>query len=222
MLTPSTLADVTGDGVADIVLASFSERVTVLDGTTFRPVWNVTFAGCETYSPAAAGDFDGDSVPDLAVTYHCGQGYPVYEHSRTVVLSGRNGSRLAAIDRSPIGPESATITLAVAGRGNDAFLQWRAHCKGHQDKQLKYTFPECKLANACLLELFVFSHKLVWIFQMLELTIKATQTSATFCTGWTKSLSSSRISAATAQRTTSGTTLNRWGRKTPGQKSSHS
>ncbi len=148
MLNPATLADVTGDGVADVLLASFSERVVVLDGASFLPVWNATFPGCEAYSPAAAGDFDGDAVPDLAVTYHCGgEGYPVYEYSQTVVLSGKNGSRLALLPWSPIGADSATLTLSAVGRGNDAFLQWRAHCQGHKDKQLKYSFPECELKN---------------------------------------------------------------------------
>ncbi len=36
MLTPATLADVTGDGVADVVLASFDEAVVALDGASFR------------------------------------------------------------------------------------------------------------------------------------------------------------------------------------------
>ena len=53
MLTPASLADVTGDGIPDVALASFGETVSVVDGATFRPLWNVTFAGCETYSPAA-------------------------------------------------------------------------------------------------------------------------------------------------------------------------
>ncbi len=38
MLTPATLADVTGDGVADVVLASFDEAVVAMDGASFRYV----------------------------------------------------------------------------------------------------------------------------------------------------------------------------------------
>ena len=61
-----------------------------------------------------------------------------------MILSGKDGTRLSTLGRVPLGGESSPITLSVAGRGNDMFVQWRAHCKGHMDKQLKYSFPECE------------------------------------------------------------------------------
>ncbi len=153
MLTPATLADINGDSVSDIILASYADRVVAIDGSSFLPIWNASFDGCETYAPPAPGHFDDDGVVDFAVTYQCGgQGYPVYEYSRTVVLSGATGEQLAQLPQTALGPESAPITLAMAGVNNDAFLQWRAHCKGHEDKRLHYSFPDCELGFYCTVQ----------------------------------------------------------------------
>jgi hypothetical protein len=89
MLTPAALADVTGDGVDDIVIATFSSNVIAFDGATFRQVWNATFRGGESYATVAVGYYDDDQVPDFMVKYQYGEGYPVYSHEevshRTII-----------------------------------------------------------------------------------------------------------------------------------------
>ncbi len=81
MLTPAALADVTGDGVDDVVIATFDSHVIAFDGRTFRQVWNASFAGGESYATVSVAYFDEDDVPDFMVKYQYGrEGYPVYTH----------------------------------------------------------------------------------------------------------------------------------------------
>jgi glucose/arabinose dehydrogenase len=87
-------ADVTGDGVPDLVAGAGpggGPRVVVLDGTTGNPVRDVfafepSFAG-GVY--VAAADFDKDGFADVVVSADIGGG------PRVKVLSGKDGSTLA-------------------------------------------------------------------------------------------------------------------------------
>ena len=82
MLTPAALADINGDSVQDIVIATFDSNVLAFDGSTFKTLWNVTFAESESYSTVAVGYYDEDDIPDFLVKYQHGKGYPVYEYEQ--------------------------------------------------------------------------------------------------------------------------------------------
>ena len=49
VMTPPALADVTGDGVPDIVLPVFNSSVIAIDGFDFHLLWNYTFPQSESY-----------------------------------------------------------------------------------------------------------------------------------------------------------------------------
>jgi hypothetical protein len=82
MLTPAALVDINQDGVRDIVIATFNSKVIALDGTTYTPIWNVTFEKSESYSTLAVGYYDEDDIPDVLVKYQYGRGFPVYEYEQ--------------------------------------------------------------------------------------------------------------------------------------------
>jgi len=140
MLTPAALVDVNGDSVDDIVIATFNSIVIAFDGLTFKEIWSTKFAGSESYSTIAVGYYDQDQVPDFLVKYQHGQGFPVYQYEQTVVLSGKDGSKISPILTDSIGSQSSPISISVEGKGNDIFLHWMSNCKGHDKKALKYTF----------------------------------------------------------------------------------
>ncbi len=81
MLTPAALVDVNGDGVKDIVVATFYSNVIAFDGKTYDAIWNTTFADSESYATISVGYWNEDDTPDFLVKYQYGkEGYPVYQY----------------------------------------------------------------------------------------------------------------------------------------------
>lgn len=114
MLTPPALVDINQDSVLDIVIATFGSNVIALDGQDYKVLWNVTFENSESYSSIAVGFYDEDDIPDFLVKYQFGKkGYPVYEYEKTVVLSGKDGSKISRTLTDSIGSQSSP--LAVSG-----------------------------------------------------------------------------------------------------------
>lgn len=79
-MSPAALADVNGDQIKDIIIATFNSRVIAFDGFSFKPIWNTTFHNSESYASLAVGYYDEDKVPDVFVKYQYGDGYPEYEY----------------------------------------------------------------------------------------------------------------------------------------------
>ncbi|XP_064472122.1 uncharacterized protein LOC135386243 [Ornithodoros turicata] len=136
VMTPPALADLTGDGVPDIVMAMFNSTVVVFDGLTFHPIWSYHIPLSESYSTPAIGYFNDDSVPDVMINYQTGPGFPIYFYTQTTVLDGRTGQPLLEHGpvRMAVGTQASPLVLSVAGRGNDVFLYWVSDCHGeHTD-----------------------------------------------------------------------------------------
>ena len=90
----------------------------------------------------AVGYYDDDDVPDFLVKYQYGPGYPVYQYEQTVVLSGKDGSKISRTLTDSIGSQSSPISISLRGRGNDIFIHWLSNCKGHDKEKLFYSFPK--------------------------------------------------------------------------------
>ena len=50
IMTPPVLLDLTGDGVVDIVFATYNSTVLAIDGQTFATLWIFTYPLSETYA----------------------------------------------------------------------------------------------------------------------------------------------------------------------------
>ncbi|KAH9369275.1 hypothetical protein HPB48_012351 [Haemaphysalis longicornis] len=129
VMTPPALVDLTGDGVEDIVMAAFNSTAFALDGVSFARLWSHRFAQSESYSTPAVGFFDGDSTPDVMVSYQTGPGFPLYVSSQTTVLDGRTGRPLLARPvRAALGAQASPLAVSMPGRGHDFFLYWLSDC----------------------------------------------------------------------------------------------
>ena len=142
ILNPASLVDLTGDGVADIVLASMNANVMAFDGVDYTCLWNKTFPSMESISALAVGSWDKDDVPDIMVKYNYGAGFPVYEYQQTMVLSGKTGEVISNIPLDSITSQSSPLVVSIEGLGNDVFLHWSSNCRGHRGEKLKYGFRE--------------------------------------------------------------------------------
>jgi len=49
-MTPPVLLDLTGDGVVDIVFATYNSTLVALDGQCYTTLWNFTYPLSETYA----------------------------------------------------------------------------------------------------------------------------------------------------------------------------
>ena len=94
---PAGLADLDGDGAADLVLGTADGFVRALSGRTGHELWHFRTEGAVQCTPALV-DLDGDGVADAVVTSHDG---------RTYAISGRTGELLwshAARDSAQVNP----------------------------------------------------------------------------------------------------------------------
>ncbi|XP_052803386.1 uncharacterized protein LOC128233645 [Mya arenaria] len=143
VMTPPVLADVTQDGVEDIILPMFNSSVLAIDGLDFHIIWNYTFPMSESYHTPSPGYYNDDDVPDFLVKNARGPGFPVYYYSQTTVLDGRTGRPLVLpAMQDAVGAQASGLTVSMEGRGNDLFLYWAADCLKHEGQGGQYRFIE--------------------------------------------------------------------------------
>ena len=143
MVAPPSLTDLTGDGTADIIAATFDGRLIAIDGESFGVLWSLDFPNAETWASPALGFFDEDDVPDVFAAFSLGR-LPNYTESILVAVSGSTGEVLwqasfeqpllsspLAVDLSGNGRDEIIITLSPTMEGDQVVLQidpdgWRA------------------------------------------------------------------------------------------------
>ena len=119
ILSPALLADVTGDGLEDIIVVSINSNVMAFDGSNYECVWNKTLANFESITSITAGSFNDDDIPDILVKYNYGEMFPQYEYQKSVVLSGHNGSEISRVSLDSLPSLSSPLTLdCSAKQGN--------------------------------------------------------------------------------------------------------
>jgi len=88
---PPVLADITKDGVTDIIANAVEGKLLAFDGGTYNPIWSVKVPETEAYSSVAPGYFTGnDDIPDFFATYAVGQ-WPDLGWSRQFMVDGATG-----------------------------------------------------------------------------------------------------------------------------------
>ena len=116
---PLAVADFNGDGIADIAVASAStSSVTVLlgkgDGTFSKAAGSPVNAGPAPFA-IAAGDFNGDGIPDLAVANHGVSG-------KVTVLLGNGDGSFTEAHGGPIAVGYGPSWIAVGDFDGDGKL----------------------------------------------------------------------------------------------------
>ncbi len=89
-IAPPALADVTQDGVPDIVANNQGGILMAFDGKTDSLLWQLRVDSTESSSSLAVGYFNDDDVPDFFGQYAVGV-WPDNKGSRQVVVDGQNG-----------------------------------------------------------------------------------------------------------------------------------
>lgn len=69
VIAPAILADITQDGILDIIQNIVAGQTIAIDGKTNRQLWQVSLENTEAYNQPAIGYFNEDNVPDFFVNF---------------------------------------------------------------------------------------------------------------------------------------------------------
>ncbi|MEX1239274.1 MAG: PQQ-binding-like beta-propeller repeat protein, partial [Cyclobacteriaceae bacterium] len=119
-VAPPVLADITGDGVHDIVANAVNGRMIAIDGATEKILWRVTIPGTEAYCSIAVGYYTQDEVPDFFTNYGVGI-WPDLNNSIQFMVSGKTGEVMFT-DSLGTFQESTPVTCDYNNDGHDDAL----------------------------------------------------------------------------------------------------
>ena len=119
-IAPPVLADITGDGVLDIVANSVNGRMVAIDGSSDSVLWRVSIPGTEAYCSIAVGYFTEDDVPDFFTNYGVGI-WPDLDRSVQFMVNGRDGT-VEYRDSLGTFQESTPVACDFNGDGYDDAL----------------------------------------------------------------------------------------------------
>lgn len=89
-IAPPVLADITRDGVPDIVTNNQGGEMLAFDGNTDTILWSVKLEGTESSSSLAVGYFNNDDIPDFFGHFAVGV-WPDNKGAVQVAVDGSNG-----------------------------------------------------------------------------------------------------------------------------------
>jgi outer membrane protein assembly factor BamB len=89
-IAPPTAADITGDGLLDIVAISHGSSIFAIDGKDGRELWTRKVSNTESSNSLAVGYFNSDETPDFFTFVSKGQ-WPNSTGSLQVMLDGKSG-----------------------------------------------------------------------------------------------------------------------------------
>lgn len=116
-VAPPVLADITEDGVLDIIVNAVDGRMIAINGANYSTIWTVHIPDTEAYTSVAAGYFTDDGVPDFFASYAVGV-WPNLESSKQFMVDGKTG-QIAFEDSIGFRQTSAAVVTDVNGDNFD-------------------------------------------------------------------------------------------------------
>jgi outer membrane protein assembly factor BamB len=116
-IAPPVLADITHDGMLDILAISHGSTVFAIDGETGKVIWKQKVPDTESSNSFAVGHFTDDDVPDVFTFVSKGQ-WPNSTGSLQVMLDGRSG-QIAYLDSIGCTGFSSPVVYDLNGDGID-------------------------------------------------------------------------------------------------------
>ena len=132
VLAPPSIADMTLDGIQDIVVSTFDGRLIAIDGRNYTEIWSVdvkdhaqggAITDAESWASPAIGYFTDDAVPDVFAHYVIGA-FPDYTASMTLLIDGATGQVLWLEDTEHT-HFTSPIAVNLDGDGRDEVVMIR-------------------------------------------------------------------------------------------------
>jgi outer membrane protein assembly factor BamB len=90
-IAPPVLADITRDGIPDIIANSVNGRMVAINGATDQVLWRVAVPKTEAYCSLAVGYFTNDEIPDFFTNFGVGI-WPNLPKSIQLMVDGKTGT----------------------------------------------------------------------------------------------------------------------------------
>lgn len=119
-IAPPVLADITNDGIPDIIANAVDGRMIAVDGSTHEMLWEVSIPGTEAYCSISVGYYTEDIVPDFFTNFGIGI-WPDLDQSVQFMVDGKTGE---VMFRDTLGTfqESSPVTCDFNQDGHDDAL----------------------------------------------------------------------------------------------------
>lgn len=159
VMAPPAIADITLDGIQDLVVSTFDGRLIALDGRNYSEIWVIDvkehasgggIIDAESWSSPAIGYFTDDAVPDVFTHYVIGA-FPMYTGSTSVLVDGATGQVIWIEDTEHT---SFTSPLAVDldGDSRDEILMIRGAGELFSGNEAYIFHNQASILNSCNLE----------------------------------------------------------------------
>lgn len=119
-ISPVTLADITSDGVDDVIAISHGSTIFAIDGNLHQVLWKLRIPSTESSNSIAPGYFTDDDVPDFFTFVSKGQ-WPNSTGTLQVMIDGKTGS-IAYTDSIGCTGFSSPVVIDMDGDGRDEVI----------------------------------------------------------------------------------------------------
>ncbi len=126
-IPPPTLADITTDGVLDILVGGYDGRIHAFDGATNQILWQVLLPNIETNASPTIGQYTDDFIPDMFISVATGTA-PSFLQTIQMMINGETGevewqdtlgflsfATANAVDADGDGKDEVIMSLNYAG-----------------------------------------------------------------------------------------------------------
>ena len=101
-IAPPVVADLTADGLPDMLVLDHGGIAVALNGKDFSKLWELRFENVELNAQASIGNYNGDETPDFFINGATGK-WPKNRGSRQYFLNGKDGTILAQYEEGCAG-----------------------------------------------------------------------------------------------------------------------
>ena len=89
-IAPPILADITNDGMLDIIAMAFDGTMIAVDGNNKSMLWSAGIKSTEAFASMAIGRFNSDATPDFFAVVNTGI-WPEMDYALSLVVDGKSG-----------------------------------------------------------------------------------------------------------------------------------
>ena len=126
-IAPPVYADLTGDGIYDLLVNAVDGRMIAIDGASDSMLWQLHFPNTEAYTTPAVGFFNSDSVPDVFCNFAIGT-FPHLTRSIRFMADGKTG-HIQYQDTVPSFQYASPVVADLNGDGADEVLMYQSDMK---------------------------------------------------------------------------------------------